>query len=258
MEGEYFMREQLYFNTHIGRKKPESIINRETKCPFCNISLIEEVVAQEENIYLVKNKFPVLQDSFQTVLIEHDSCDLDLSTYQKEHLYRLIYFGLDHWQKMKASGRFKSVMFYKNHGPHSGGTIYHPHMQIIGLEKVDCQSHILMEDFKGLPILKKENLEFNLSTTPRMGFYEFNIILHHSSALEQLSDCIQIGTHYILNHFSHVCNSYNLFFYELDGKTIVKMIPRFVVSPIFVGYSIPQVAINLEEKIEQMKRIYTL
>ena len=35
--------------------------------------------------------------------------------------------------------------------------------------------------------------------------------------------------------------SYNLFFYHLGGRTIAKALPRWVVSPYFVGYRLAQV-----------------
>ncbi|HAQ1357583.1 DUF4931 domain-containing protein [Enterococcus gallinarum] len=35
------------------------------------------------------------------------------------------------------------------------------------------------------------------------------------------------------------CESYNLFFFEKEGKYIVKLFPRFIVSPYFVGYKLP-------------------
>jgi ATP adenylyltransferase/5',5'''-P-1,P-4-tetraphosphate phosphorylase II len=247
---------QLYFNANIGKNKPESIINRAAKCPFCDVDKLEEIIDRRGTILLVKNKFPVLKDSYQTVLVEHATCAQDLSTYTKEHLYELIDFGLEHWNKMKESGQFRSVMFYKNHGPNSGGTIYHPHMQIIGLENVDCQKNVSSQNFEGIKIHSLDGLEYNLSTQPRMGFYEFNIILTDKSLINNLADYIQITTQYILNHFSRTCNSYNIFFYELNNQLLVKIVPRFVVSPIFVGYNFPQVANNLQEKANQIRELY--
>ena len=38
-----------------------------------------------------------------------------------------------------------------------------------------------------------------------------------------------------------VAQSRNLFFYHLGGRTIAKALPRWVVSPYFVGYRLAQV-----------------
>ena len=47
---------------------------------------------------------------------------------------------------------------------------------------------------------------------------------------------------YILHeHHGGRAESYNLFFYHLGGRTIAKALPRWVVSPYFVGYRLAQV-----------------
>lgn len=246
----------IHFNYHIGRKKPESIVNRETSCPFCSIDQLEEVLAADGPILLVKNKFPVLQDAFQTVLIENDVCDSDISTYSKEHLYRLFEFGMEQWFRMKKSGEYRSVMFMKNHGPYSGGTIHHPHMQIIGFEKLDYLQHTKDEHFEGVEIHAEEGVTFNLSTKPRAGFFEFNVRMDDLSGLKRLADYVQVACHYILNHFNTRCKSYNLFFYKWHEQIIVKVVPRFVTSPLYVGYSLPQVSNNIEEVVRDVRRKY--
>jgi len=246
----------LHFNSHLGRQKPESIINRAATCPFCERSMLEEVLAKRGPILLVKNKYNVLQDTFQTVLIEGDDCDANLSTYSKEHLYELIQFGVEQWQEMQRSGEFASVMFFKNHGPYSGGSIHHPHMQIVGMYKLDYMMHTKEEHFQGLLIDQHPGVECNLSTMPRAGFYEFNVILSDDGNLHQMADYIQMLTHYVLHHFHRNCNSFNLFFYQLQGRIAVKVMPRFVTSPIYVGYSIPQLPNNLEEIVSKIKSLY--
>src|SRR5690554_5579587 len=117
----------LQFNTQIGHQKPESIINKDTKCPFCDRENLKDILEERWPFLLIKNKYPVLQDTFQTVLIETIGCQGDLSNYPKNHLYPLISFGIEKWLEMENSGDFKSVIFFKNHGPKSGGSIFHPH-----------------------------------------------------------------------------------------------------------------------------------
>lgn len=246
----------LVFRTAVGRKKPESIRNKQTPCPFCDRSQLEEIIEEQGSIIWVKNKYPVLQDSFQTVIIESDQCDGDLSLYQKDHLYRLIRFGVERWLRFEDSGRFRSVIFFKNHGPLSGGSIAHPHMQIIGLTHINAYRDIREDHFDGLLIHNSSHTSFTLSTKPRAGFTEFNILLDHLDHIDRMADYIQVAAHYVLNRFPYPCQSYNLFFYHVGSKIAVKLIPRFVTSPLYIGYSIPQVPDDLEVTVKQVQRYY--
>lgn len=246
----------LIFRTSIGRQKPESIRNRQTPCPFCDRSQLAEILEEQGSILWVKNKYPVLQDSFQTVIIESAQCDGELSIYPKDHLYRLIRFGVERWLEWEESGRFRSVIFFKNHGPLSGGTIAHPHMQIIGLYHLDAYREIKEDDFDGLVIHDSSQAFFNVSTKPRAGFTEFNILLDDLAHLDRMADYIQIAAHYVLHHFPYPCRSYNLFFYRWGQGIAAKLIPRFVTSPLYIGYAIPQVPDDLEETVNRIRRFY--
>ncbi len=249
----------LNFNSFYGELKPKNIIDPKVKCPFCDRESLENILDQDGDILLVKNKYPVLEDTFQTVLIETKDCNSELSLYSKEHLYRLISFGVRNWLNMENNGLFKSVIYYKNHGPRSGGTIRHPHMQIVGLKKIDYHQNIKEEHFTGILIDQQPNVEFTLSTQPLVGFVELNVILHDLSLLNKMSDYLQIGVHYILNHYhKKKCTSYNLFFYHLHNKIIVKIVPRFLTSPLFIGYSIPQVSDRIPDIVKKIQQEYFL
>ncbi|GAX89400.1 DUF4931 domain-containing protein [Effusibacillus lacus] len=248
----------LRFNSHIGRQKPESIRNRYTQCPFCAREQLDAdgILAEQGPILLVKNKYPTLQDTFQTVLIETDECESELSLYSKEHLYKLLRFGVEKWLEMDATNDYKSVIFYKNHGPNSGGSIRHPHMQIVGLKHIDYREHVKEEHFEGVVIDRQDGVEFNLSTKPRIGFFEFNVIFERNGPLERMADYVQTAAHYVLNHFHKDCNSYNLFFYQVGKMLAVKAVPRFVTTPLYVGFSIPQVSNRLEDVVKQVQDLY--
>lgn len=249
-------RIHLHFDMHIGRQKPESITNRETSCPFCKRDELTGILEKRGEIIWLKNKYPVLQAASQTVLIETDQCDSDLSEYPKAHLHSLFAFGFEKWLEMERSGSFRSVMFFKNHGPYSGGSIRHPHMQIVGLDHVDCHQDVRASDFEGILIDQADGVVCNLSTKPRVGFFEYNVIMPEEGNLSQLADYTQIVTHWILNHVNRCHQSYNLFFYRWDGQIIVKIVPRFVASPLYIGYGIPQVGNNLEEVVREFRHRY--
>ncbi|MGZ4033189.1 MAG: DUF4931 domain-containing protein [Tumebacillaceae bacterium] len=246
----------LHFNMQIGRQKPESIRNRATACPFCDRDNLENILASDGSIILLKNKYPVLENTLQTVLIETEECDSELSMYSKEHLYKLIRFGVENWERMEQSGDFTSVLFFKNHGPYSGGTIHHPHMQIVGLQHLDYHQHVEEVHFEGIAIHSLPGVEFNISTAPRIGFFEFNVMLHDMEQIDRMADYIQTATHYVLNHFNKNCNSYNVFFYRLPGRIACKIVPRFVTSPLFVGYSIPQVSNRIDDVAQDVQALY--
>lgn len=246
----------LCFDSYLGSQKPESIINTTAQCPFCVPGNLEDIIEQRGNMILVKNKYPVLKDAFQTVLIETDECHSELSLYPKKHLYALIRFGIEKWLETKNSGKYQSVLFYKNHGPLSGGTIRHPHMQIVGLKYVNFQDQLKKEFFQGTTIHNMPGVELNISTKPRVGFFEFNAILHNIDYIDQMADYIQIMAHYSLNYFHRKCTSYNLFFYQIEDTIITKIMPRFVTSPIFIGYSIPHISNRTEEVVKEIQSIY--
>ncbi|MFD2444542.1 DUF4931 domain-containing protein [Bacillus sp. CGMCC 1.16607] len=246
----------LHFNTTIGRKKPNSIRNKQQSCPFCAREELTDILATDGPIILLKNKFPVLENSNQTVLIETDDCHGEISLYTDTFLERLIAFGLKHWIEMEESGKYKSVLFFKNHGPLSGGTIAHPHMQIIGLHDIDYKEKINKECLQGHLIDKKDDVEFTLSTKPSIGFYEFNVRMTSLQQVKTFSHYIKTAVSYLLNDFPFHCGSYNLFFYDFDGEIFVKIIPRFVTTPIYIGYSIPQVPNNLTWMVEDIRERY--
>ncbi|HEY2422093.1 MAG TPA: DUF4931 domain-containing protein [Neobacillus sp.] len=246
----------LFFNTSIGVQKPENYRNKAQACPFCERDQLTDLLAVEGPIIHLKNKYPVLQNTYQTVLIETDDCHADFSTYESSHLHKLLRFGIQHWLAMEETGEYKSVIFYKNHGPLSGGTIAHPHMQIIGLYDIDCEAKIKVESFEGIMISEANGVQFTLGTRPRIGFYEFNIKMDDSIYVETFGEYVQTAVHYIMNHLPFKAGSYNIFFHHLNRKIYAKVVPRFVTTPLYIGYGIPQVPNNLEWMASEVKRIY--
>ncbi|MBS4174608.1 DUF4931 domain-containing protein [Bacillus sp. FJAT-49736] len=246
---------QLYFTSQIGKQKPITVTNKSVSCPFCNVDQLENIIDREGSIILLKNKFPTLQNTLQTVLIETDECHGELSEYSSEHLHTLLRFAVRHWLEFESSGKFTSVIFYKNHGPFSGGTIRHPHMQIVGLRDVDYKKNIKQENFKGVTIYTDSSIDFNISTKPIMGFREMNINLYDWKQINRMADFIQAAIQYLLHHAPYRCESYNLFFYHMENTISCKIVPRYVVSPLFVGYVIPQVSDDLEMVAKKVREI---
>jgi ATP adenylyltransferase/5',5'''-P-1,P-4-tetraphosphate phosphorylase II len=250
------LQSHLLFNSHIGQVKRAETIEDNPACPFCSRHLLEEILDEDGCILLVKNKYPVLEDTFQTVLVETDDCLSELSLYPKDHLYRVLRFGIRNWFTMIQSGEYASVLFFKNHGPYSGGTIRHPHMQIVGLKNYDYHNNFSPDQFKGIVVHKTAQVEFNLSAEPRVGFFEFNVVMDGMDGIVPFSDYLQTAAHFVLNHYHSSCTSYNIFFYEWDDKIAAKVMPRFVTSPLYVGYGIPQISNRIQATAEKVKQIY--
>jgi len=204
------------------------------KCPFCNRGEMSDIIAEEGPIVLLKNKFPALADTYQLVLIETDKCSESITTYGRAHLQKVITMGTDHWLELEKNGGFKSVVFFKNHGPLSGGSLDHAHMQIVGLKDVDYKENLKDGNFDGVEIYKEGNCRINVSTEPVACSTEINIITSPRND-GFIADNLPAVVEYVLK----MCSSYNLFFYHWRESIICKVVPRWVTSPYLVGYSIP-------------------
>lgn len=244
------------FDITLGQKKPENIINHEAACPFCDRAHLTDIIDTDGDIILLKNKYNVLENADQLVLIESSHCNQDIPDYTAEHLHRLFHFGIHHWLRMQDTGKYETVLFFKNHGPMSGGTLRHPHMQIIGFRKLDEHLTFDPDEFIGLTIHQKNGVEFNISTRPRIGFGEFNIVPNSNDSIDTVADYIQIAVDYLMHHFNKRCKSYNLFFYRHEGLLRVKVLPRFATSPLFIGYNIRFRPSNLENIAKRVQEIY--
>lgn len=248
----------LRFNTAIASQKPNSVHQKTTVCPFCETDKLTGILDVKGSIILLENKYPVIQDAYPTLIIETDECESDLSDYSEAHLHELMQFSVHHWLEMEKNKAFQSVIFYKNHGPLSGGTIRHPHMQIIGLKDVDYRDTLKEEYFEGKPIYEKGHVKLNLSTEPMIGFTEFNVSMSDQDleSLPLFSTYIQMVVKFLLNGFYARVTSYNLFFYHWNGQLIAKIVPRFPTSPLFVGFRLRQVSNNIGGIIATFKAHY--
>ena len=212
----------------------------------------------DEPIILLKNKYPVLENAYQTVLIETDDCHGELSTYSKEHLHRLMSLassiGLSYGGNWTLSiGDFfqKSWTIIRRYAS------AHPHMQIIGLDDIDYKENVTHEMFEGIVIEEKDGSSvYAFDKTDVLAF--MNLILKWMilAIRKRFRSYLQMAVHYILNHFPFKATSYNLFFHHIDNKIYAKVVSRFVTTPLYIGYGIPQVPNNLEWMAMELKRIY--
>lgn len=254
------MEEEKYivFLNHISKDKPNDFREEnKSECPFCKRELLTNIIDEKGPFILLKNKYPTMQDTCQLVLIETYKCEGNMSEYSDEYIQELMRFGISHWLEIEKRNEYKSVIFYKNHGPRSGGSLKHPHMQIVGLNDIDYRLKLKDEYFKGFSVYKSNVCEVNLSDKPYSGFSEFNIIIDDDlSGIDELSSNVKKVTHYILNNYFAKCDSFNIYFYHWNSKIICKISPRFTTSPLLLGYSIRQIPSCTEEIADKFKELY--
>lgn len=243
----------IRFDMALGKKKPENIIHRENDCPFCHPESLTDIIDTQGEFIFLRNKYNVLHDADQFVLIEAAACNVDMPDYSLAHLTDLLRFGIRHWQAMRDSGKYDAVIFFRNHGHLSGGTIRHPHMQIIGFRDINPNLMIEKESFQGLPLAEQNHVILNISTHPRIGFGEFNII-SPPSCLETLASLLKKTTAFVRQRFPASQDSYNIFFYWLDDNIAVKILPRFPTSPLLIGYDIRLLPDNFEKLAYDLKQ----
>ncbi len=124
----------LEYNLDLGKTKPDTVHRDEKYCPFCDVAHLKNVMEKRGPMIWLENAYPVLKDSWQTLIIESDDCDGEFSSYTPEYALKLIEFGLEKWQQVKDMGKFRSVVFYSNHGSMAGGTHHQTQSQILGFK----------------------------------------------------------------------------------------------------------------------------
>lgn len=240
------------FDMALGHQKPENIIHRENGCPFCHPETLTDIIAREEEFIFLRNKYNVLDDADQFVLVEAATCYIDTPDYPPGHLARLLRFSLRQWRLLENSGKYTAVIFFKNHGHLSGGTMRHPHMQIVGFRHINPRLLLDRDSFQGIPVVERDGVLLNAATHPRVGFGEFNIIAPPDK-IETFASLLQTTVGFIRDRFPKSQDSYNLFFYHLDEKLAVKALPRFPTSPLLIGYDIRLFPSNFEKSIAMLK-----
>ncbi len=228
----------IYFNRKVNMQKPSTIRNTKTSCPFCDRSQIAKIIEEQDDMLLIENKFSTLKDAMMLVLIESNVCESNMHTYDHDKLKRLLEFAITKWIEYEQTNEFKTVALFKNKGLHSSGTIRHPHMQIVGFKDQDCYEQIKLENLQGHSV-KIDDMEFNLSTLPLISFLEFNIKV--TDDFNKLAKTVSLLTKYIEETYWGAEASYNFFFYNLNGKRYLKIIPRYPTSAINIGYGIVQI-----------------
>jgi len=244
------------FNTDIGKTKPENFVHAENACPFCDVENLTGIIDTDGDIIFLRNKYNVITGADQFVLIEGRDCQTDMPDYSKEKIRRIIKMGVKHWENLIASGKYEEVLFFKNYGVMSGGTIRHPHMQLVGFPRLNSDLLFDEAELRGIVIAERDGVEFNISNCPRVGFGELNVVGERGGNLDTLADFLQVAVHYVKNFFNKRTTSYNIFFYRRAEKIFAKIMSRYVTSPYFVGYNIHFLPNNISRIAEEIRNRY--
>lgn len=228
----------IQLNLNAGKNKP--FTSKKDTCPFCSPDKLTHILEKEPDLIWLMNKYPILTGTWPTVIIESLQHDLDLTNYSAEKLHSVITFGMNHWLDLSHSGRFKSVIYFRNHGPHSGGSLAHPHSQIMGLYNLDYRDNLTPSNFRGPVFFEQADCQCSISSLPIGNITEFNVMLKKDGHLSAFADCLQKLAQYLKNDFLMPVDSYNIFFYEMD-HIYAKVFPRFTSSPLCLGYKITPV-----------------
>lgn len=230
------------FNYELGTQKPKNFHEQNDPCPFCRPETLTQILDTDGDIIWLMNKYPVYEQTWPTVIVEGLDDNGEFSAFTPEYACRVLKFSLNKWYETLQNKDFKSVVYFKNFGPRSGGSLKHPHSQIMGLYEHDYHEYIKPQHFEGLNIINRNGVSCNLSTFPLIGFYEFNIIAPKTADIAEISRQLQGVLKYVVTDFFKSDASYNYYFYDLyDDNIYIKIIPRDITSPIFTGYGIPQI-----------------
>ncbi|NGY88182.1 DUF4931 domain-containing protein [Bacillus megaterium] len=244
----------ITYKTNIGNNKPNTLINKNYKCPFCNREELHKeghMLRETSEFLIAKNKYPVLEGSYPAVIVEHNSCNEHIGTYSVEYLERLLKFCLSYYADLEKTGSYKSIAFFKNHGIFSGGSIQHPHMQIIGFQNDSYE--VNNNDFNGIPIISNELIEWNFSNKPKSEFFEINLTLKNKDHLNKFCAYLQKSVQFVLQVLNTKHQCYNLAFQIEDDCIKVKIISRGPTSILLLGFGIHQTPNNLEELADQLR-----
>jgi ATP adenylyltransferase/5',5'''-P-1,P-4-tetraphosphate phosphorylase II len=236
-------KDVLVFEIEQAKGKPRDVEKKKKKdyCPFCDTKNLTNIIEQKNDMIWLENKFKTLKDTNQTLVIESSDHYGDISNYSVEKNQEVFEFIYHCWNEMIQSKKYESVLMYKNFGPMSGGSLRHPHFQIIGLDKVDGYKHVEEENFTGMDVFNSKHINVNVSQKPIMGFVEFNVVINNPKYIDDLAEFTRVTVKYVLDDlYGGKFDSYNIFFYKFGKKIICKIEARYVVSPYFVGYRLSQ------------------
>ncbi len=228
----------LVFNPKISSQKPNTIRNKAIECPFCDRKNLANIIKEEGDILLVENKYPTIEEAEMFVVIETKTCKRDVFNYTIDEYEKILSFIINEWLNLKHSGQYVDVIAHKNYGPLSGGSVKHEHMQIVGFHETTVYEQLSVRNLEGIEVLNDE-VTITISDLPINNFLEFNLEFN-LNRIDKLAEYLQLVIKYLKSNYKLAEFSYNLFFYEFNNRLFVKVLSRYAMSPLYLGFDLKQ------------------
>lgn len=246
----------IVLNVKKAVNKPNTIQNNNNHCPFCSFDNLKNehgVLGEKDNMLWIKNKYPVLEGAEQTLIIETNTCEGNLGNYQEEVAKDLFRFAFENRDKMLQTNKFKEVVFLKNSGARSDGSVHHAHMQLVGLKEVEISKAAITDSLSGEVAFENEHTKVLLADNPTGEKYEFAVIWDRKSEEMDYVKRVQQIVRYLSVFKNGKFQDYNFYFHEDENVKVLKIIPRGYVSIYLLGFGVKQVPNDLKEIAEELR-----
>lgn len=253
------MKNVLTLLTSFQKNRPKTVGNKTVKnCPFCQKEeLFKTNKVLEDNSFLwIENRYPYLKGTYQTVIIESDSCENDFTNYSIEYAHALLEFCMNKREEWKNSKLFRDVLLLKNHGVQSDSSIHHAHMQLVGLYDSEYNSKGFESSVKGPVVFENEGVCVTVSAIPQAEFYEFNVKWSKEEKTSLYVEWIQHLIRFVFYFQNGKYDSYNLAFHSNDTHHFVKVIPRKPNSIFYLGYGLKQSPDNTQDVAKEIYNLF--
>ncbi|WP_025728988.1 DUF4931 domain-containing protein [Atopobacter phocae] len=229
----------LTFDPMISSKKPNDVVG-ESSCPFCSYTDMENLIKEDGSRLWVNNKYPTIKEVNQTVIIESDAHDFRMYEAESCELNQLFKFIMSCWRQFDEWPSNLQTVFLKNQGIHSGSSLNHPHLQLLGF-KEDVGSLYMPSDFEGIVVKETDQLFITVSTQPICGYIELNLRVHQDAAINSWTNDLMGLVRFAVGYRDPSHPSYNIFGWKIDEYYQFKVVPRFVTSAYYIGFRLSQV-----------------
>ena len=208
----------LVFRGDKAQGKPENIRNVNGWCPFCHPEQLTDIFRCEGDLIWLMNKYRTIEDTVQTIIVESADHVGDPSNYRADEMRRIMRFSVECWHEMRRHGTYDDVLMFKNFGPLSGGSLRHPHLQIVGLKRGAGIPRPIETLLSGVEVWSSSRARALVAAHPLVGPDEVTLVaqdVHDPASLDELADLLRAAVTYVLSTYrGGRCGSYNLFFYE--------------------------------------------
>ncbi len=182
------------------------------ECPFCKIKEEASRIVYEGSLYIVKNKYPFIEESYVFVHKNH------YDGFEREGFAKEFGEGVGFAKKLaKEKGKFPLI--FKNHGFFAGASLEHAHEQAILINPEDKPKYHKMMEFIEEE-LKSPRAINEFSFCPRASLEPYECWVVVEEKWERISKVFKLLKK-ALGEFD-----YNLILHTGEFPNIAQIIPR--------------------------------